>query len=139
MEHAKPRSLPPISETSVALLSTRVPDLETWHRRLGHCSTDSIVDMARKGVVKGMRVDLSTAPPRCDYCILSKQTRSPVPKTQEGIRASRPLEQVYIDLCGPMPCALRSGCLYSMNLIDDFSIYVWSLPLRSKDESASAI
>jgi len=47
----------------VALLSTHVPDLETWHHHLGHCSTDAIVDMAWKGVVKGMCVDLSTVPP----------------------------------------------------------------------------
>jgi transposase InsO family protein len=44
-----------------------------------------------------------------------------------------------MDLCGPMPCASRSGRLYSMNLIDDFSSYVWSLPLRSKDESSSVL
>ena len=139
VEHAKPKSSPCLTESSTALLSTRVPDLETWHRRLGHCSTDAIVDMARKGVVQGMRVDLSTAPPRCDHCILGKQTRSPVPKIREGLKASRPLECVFVDLCGPMPCASCSGHLYSMNLIDDFSSYVWSLPLRSKDESSSVL
>jgi len=96
-------------------------------------------NMAHKGIVKGMHVDLSTAPPRCDHCILSKQTYSLVPKTQEGIRALCPLEWVYVDLCGPMPCASCSGYLYSMNLINDFSSYVWSLPLRSKDESVSAL
>jgi len=133
VEHTKPKSSPCLTESSTALLSTRVPDLETWHRHLGHCSTDAIVDMACKGVVQGMRVDLSTAPPRCDHYISGKQTRSPVPKMREGIRASRPLERVYVDLCGPMPCASRSGRLYLMNLIDDFSSYVWSLPLRSKD------
>ena len=31
----------------------------------------------------------------------------------------------------------RSGRLYSMNVIDDFSSYVWSLPLKSKNEAAS--
>jgi len=139
VEHTKPKSSIPLSESSMALLSTRVPDLETWHRRLGHCSTDAIIDMAHKGVVKGMRVDLSTALPRCNHCILGKQTHSPVPKMREGIWASCPLEWVYIDLYGPMPCASRSGHLYSMNLIDDFSSYVWSLPLRLKDESVPAL
>ena len=42
-----------------------------------------------------------------------------------------------MDLCGPMPTVLRSGRLYSMHVIDDFSSYVWSLPLRSKADAAS--
>jgi transposase InsO family protein len=83
-----------------------------------------------------MRVDLSTAPPRCDHCILGKQTRSAVPKTWEVVRASCQLEWVFVDLCGPMPCASQSSCLYSINVINDFSSYCWSLPLRLKDEAA---
>ncbi len=46
------------------------------------------------------------------------------------------LEQVFVDLCGLMPCVLQSGCLYAMHVIDDFSGYVWSLPLRSKRDAA---
>lgn len=71
--HAKP-SLPP-SSTS-ALYVKRVSDLETWHRRLGHCNTRTIIDMAHDKVVKGMPIDLSFAPPKCDSCILRKQTQS---------------------------------------------------------------
>jgi hypothetical protein len=33
----------------------------------------------------------------------------------------------------------RSGRLYSMNIIDDYSSFVWSLPLRSKDEAAPTL
>jgi hypothetical protein len=135
VEHSKPNPSPLLPDPSTALLASRVPNLETWHRRLGHCGTDTIVDMAQKGVIQGMHMDLSTAPPRCDHCILGKQTRSAVPKTREGVRATRQLEHVFVDLCGPMPCASQSGHLYSMNVIDDFLSYCWSLPLRSKDEA----
>ena len=86
-----------------------------------------------------MLVDLSTSPPKCDLCILSKQTWSTVPSVRENQKATRHLERVYIDLCGPMPVPSRSNCLYSMNVIDDFSSYVWSLPLRSKDEAAPVL
>ena len=67
---------PKISDTpsSIALYSVHVPDIETWHRRLGHCSNRTIIDMARNKVVKGMPIDLSTSPPKCDHCILGKQT-----------------------------------------------------------------
>jgi len=129
----------PSTPSNSAHYAARTPDLETWHRRLGHCNNDTIIDMARKTAVQGMRIDLSSSPPRCNHCILRKQTRSAVPKVREGKRATHPLERVYVDLCRPMPCRLRSGRLYSMNVIDDFSSYIWSLPLRSKEEVASIL
>jgi hypothetical protein len=119
--------------------ASRKPDVKTWHRRLGHCSTETIIDMARRGAIEGMAIDLSSSPPKCNACILGKQTRSPVPKVREGEKASRPLERVFVDLCGPMPCPSRSGRLYSMNVIEDFSSYVWSLPLRNKAEAATVL
>lgn len=134
--HTKPMS-PPLSP--FAHYTKCVPDLETWHRRLSHCSNHTIIDMACQKVVKGMPVDLSSSQPVCDSCILGKQTRSPVPKMWEGVKATMPLERVYVDLCGPMPVASRSGWLYSMNVIDDYSSYVWSLPLKSKSEASSVL
>jgi len=46
------------------------------------------------------------------------------------------LEQVFVDLCGLMPCISWSECLYTMHVIDDFLGYVWSFPLRSKRDAA---
>ena len=122
-----------------ALYASRIPDIETWHRRLGHCNTRTIVDMARTNVVKGMPINLSHAPPKCNECIIGKQARSSVPKVREGLKAERRLERVYVDLCGPMHVPSKTGRLYSMNIIDDFSGYVWSIRLRRKDEAALAL
>src|SRR6266849_2070817 len=119
-----------------AMYSNIVPDVETWHRRLGHCSNRTIINMARDKVVKGMPIDLSQSPPKCDHCILGKQTHSPVPKIREGIKASMPLGRVYVDLCGPMPVTSHSGYIYSMNVIDDSISYVWSLPLKRKSDAS---
>ena len=121
------------------LYATRTPDLEMWHRRLGHCSNQTIIDMARHGIVEGMPIDLSYAPATCDHCILGKQTRSHVPRMCEGRQATKRLERVFIDLCGPMPYVSKYGHLYSMNVINDFSSYVWSLPLKSKNEAMNVL
>ena len=83
-----------------------------------------------------MCINLSSTPPQCNHCILGKQTQLPVPKVHEGEKATWPLGHVFIGLCGPMRYRSHSNHLYSMNLIDDFSSYAWSLPLRSKDEVA---
>jgi transposase InsO family protein len=124
---------------SSAHYTSRLPDVHSWHKRLGHCGPRAVLDMARSNVVEGMRIDTSSTPPKCQHCILGKQTRSAVPKVREGARASKQLERVYVDLCGPMSVASRTGRLYSMNIIDDYSSFVWSLPLRSKAEAAVAL
>jgi transposase InsO family protein len=95
--------------------------------------------MARSCSVEGMHVNLSSLPPKCEHCILGKQTRSSVPKVREGARADRVLGRVYVDLCGPMSIPSRFGHLYSMNIIDDFSDFVWSIPLRFKDQAVPAL
>jgi len=86
-----------------------------------------------------MPIDLSSALAACDHCILGKQTRSHVLKMREGCRATKRLERVFINLCGPMPYVSKYGHLYSMNVIDDFSSYVWSLPLKSKSEAINIL
>ena len=125
-----------LSNPSSAHYTSRPSDVDTWHKQLGHCDSCTVIDMARNNVVKGMSIDLSSLPPKCEHYILGKQTRSSVPKTREGTRADKPLDWIYIDLCGPMSIASHSGCMYSMNIIDDFSSFIWSIPLRSKNDAA---
>jgi len=95
--------------------------------------------MARNNAVKGMPINLSTIPPRCEHCILGKQACTPVPKMQEGLKATKRLGRVFVDLCGPMSSTSKSGHSYAMNIIDDFSSYVWTIPLRSKGDAAQAL
>src|SRR6266702_4514525 len=71
------------------------------------------------------------------HCIVGKQTRSSVPSICEGRKVVRQLEKVYVDLCGLMPTASKAGALYSMNIIDDFSSYIWTIPLKAKSKAAS--
>ena len=89
--------------------------------------------------MQGMKIDLSSSPPHCNHYILGKQTCLTIPKVQKGKRVTHPLERVFVDLCSPMPCHLWSNHLYPMNVIDDFSSYIWSLPLRRKDKAASIL
>ena len=127
------------STPSFAHYASRLPGIDTWHRRLGHCGHRTIIDMARSNVVQGMPINTSSLPPKCEHCILGKQTRSSVPKVREGPRAVAPLGWVYVDLCGPMSIPSRTGRLYSMNIIDDYFSFVWSIPLRFKDEAAPTL
>ena len=137
------RTIKPITHAAnpmdVALYAARTPDVETWHRCLGHCDHRTVIDMARQNVAKGMPIDLSSAPATCDHCVLGKQTRSHIPRAREGKRAAKRLERVFVDLCGPMPVVSKYNNLYSMNVIDDYSSYVWSIPLSRKSDAVNAL
>ncbi|KAJ3493647.1 hypothetical protein NLJ89_g10967 [Agrocybe chaxingu] len=66
------------------------------------------------------------------------KTRTPVPKKREegkGHRATRRLEKVWVDLSGPMAVTSRCGHNYAMNIVDDYSSFVWTVLLSNKAEA----
>jgi hypothetical protein len=113
-------------------IATRVPDLETWHCCLGHVNYQLIVEMSDRNIAKGMHINLSSALPKCQSCILGKQMKLSVPKICEGKRAGGALEIVYIDLTRPESVQLASGNSYVMNLIDDATSFCWAISLHLK-------
>lgn len=75
--------------------------MQLWHRRLGHLGFDNLKLMSREGLVEGLEV----SPKNFDnifreYCVLGKQSRQPFNRV--GYRASKPLELVNTDVCGPI-------------------------------------
>src|ERR1700733_1229865 len=94
--------------------------------------------MARSGYITGMPMQSSFKPPKCKYCILGKQTQSPVPKKcteGEGHRATHKLEKVWVDLSGPHAVQSRAGNSYVMNIVDNYTWHPWSIPLKLKSDA----
>jgi hypothetical protein len=56
-----------------------------------------------------------------------------------GNRATRKLEKVWVDLTGPQAVESRTGNRYIMNIVDDYTSYPWSIPLKTKDEAFSKL
>jgi hypothetical protein len=61
--------------------------LKMWHGRFGHLPADHVKHAVQSDTVKGMHVDLSLRPPKCQPCICGKQKQTAVPKRQEGERS----------------------------------------------------
>ena len=121
-----------------AFTTTSTPTFKTWHKRMGHTNYQCLEHMARKGMVKDMPTSFPSAPPKCESCLLGKQTKLPVPKKRvEGLghRATRKLEKVWVDLTGPQATASRTGNLYIMDIVDDYTNRPWAIPLKRKDEA----
>jgi len=53
----------------------------------------------------------------CDICLKRKQTKQPV--TRNNQRASKPLELIHSDLCGPIEALLGEAKYFTL-FIDDF-------------------
>jgi transposase InsO family protein len=91
--------------------------------------------MVRSEVVTGMQASLSHTLQACDACICGKQTHQPVPNSGEGQKADRRLGRIFVDLTGPQSVISHSGCSYVMNIIDDYSGYHWTCPLKVKSDA----
>ncbi|KAJ3570527.1 hypothetical protein NP233_g4342 [Leucocoprinus birnbaumii] len=122
----------PIDSANIVLT---IPTLKTWHCHLGHANVQSIYNMAKKGLVTGMKINLSLAPPKCDHCILSKQVHSPIPKETEEECSTRQLGLVYVDLTGPQEVMSACRNNYVMNIVDDFTNYTWSYVMPHKSDA----
>lgn len=62
--------------------------------------------------------------------------KMPVPKLFEegpGHRATKKLEKVWVDLSGPH-VRLRISNKHMMNIVDDYTSQVWSIPLKGKGD-----
>jgi transposase InsO family protein len=74
----------------------------------------------------------------CEACLAGKHKRVPFPQAASQ-RATRSLELMHEDLCGPISPATPSGNKFFLLLVDDFSRYMWVSLLGSKDSAATAI
>ncbi|CAA7038223.1 unnamed protein product [Microthlaspi erraticum] len=89
--------------------------------------------MIDKGVVRGIpRVNIEKK--ICGACLLGKQTRQVFPQAS-SFRASKKLELVHGDLCGPITPSTAAGNRYIFVLIDDYSRYMWTVLMQEKSEA----
>jgi transposase InsO family protein len=93
--------------------------------------------MGKEALVRGMPV-LEHVDQLCDACLAGKHRRAPFPQQAQRC-ATRSLELIHGDLCGPVTPATPSGNRFFLLLVDDYSRYMWLTLLRSKDEAATAI
>ena len=96
--------------------------------------------MSQKGMVSGMLFVSLTVPSKCQSCVIGKQTWIPVPKAwEEGWKATKRLEIVWVDLSGPHNVTSHSGNKYILNLVDDATSFLWLIPIPSKDAACSEL
>jgi transposase InsO family protein len=100
----------------------------TWHRRLGHPGPDvltkitsSLDPSCSRGHFEGL----------CHACQLGQHTRLPFTTSS---RAEQAFDLVHCDLW-TSPVLSLSGYKYYLVILDDFSHFLWTFPLRLKSDT----
>ncbi|CAA7027704.1 unnamed protein product [Microthlaspi erraticum] len=111
---------------------------DLWHKRLGHLSHSGMQSLVEKKMVNGLpQLSHNGDGGLCDICMRGKQNRENIPK-KSSWRASRALQLVHTDICGPIAPTSASGKRYIINFIDDYSRKCWSFLLAEKSEALRA-
>lgn len=126
-------SFNPSNEENIAY-STKVNNTEIWHKRLGHCHLQGMLQMKRHEMTTGLPVFDGNLP-NCHACQFGKQSRAPFPQVQW--RSSKKLQLIHTDVAGPQRMPSLKGNLYYVIFIDDFTRMCWIYFLKFKHEVAS--
>ncbi|KAJ0456158.1 putative RNA-directed DNA polymerase [Helianthus annuus] len=125
--------LRPSSDLNFAMTMTTKETTALWHKRYGHVNVDTLVSMGNKGSVLGLPKIIKDES-ICEGCVSGKQARKAFSKKIIW-QATKPLELVHSDICGPMRTESIGGCKYFITFIDDYSRKAWVFFLKFKSEA----
>ena len=110
-----------------------VSSQQLWHARLGHLNHKYVQQVASDELATGIKLKSSIETPDCEACTLGKMHRSSFPKKSQH-RATKILELIHSDLCGPMQVNSSGGSRYMLTLTDDFSRFTHVYFLKKKSD-----
>ena len=111
--------------------STDISPLRLWHVRYGNLNSQSIFQLQKQGMVKGLP-NSKKENAKYEACIYGKQSRESFPTSSWC--ANMNFQLVHIEICGPLQTSL-GGYRYFLLFIDDFSIMNLVYFLKQKLES----
>lgn len=121
-----------IKNTAILHL-TEINESSRWHARMGHINPEMLKSMFDRKLVQGI-LSVNFEKEMCSSCLLGKQTRRVFPQAT-SYRASKILELIHGDLCGPITPSTIAGNRYIFVLIDDHSRYMWTILLKEKGDA----
>jgi len=108
-----------------------------WHRRLGHPSDNYMKKLSK--IVNGLNLNIGRyySTSGCSVCTQGKQSANPFHGTRT--RATRPLQLIHTDVCGPITPASWSGERYYVSFIDDFTHFAIVYPIKEKFDTLNKL
>lgn len=119
-----------VNSSEFSMFISNEHQFDVWHRRLGHIGSQRLLQLCK--IVDGIGELKCINNSVCDICVQGKHAKTPFGGSR--IRATRPLERIHTDLCGPIaPTGLR-GVKYILTFIDDYSHFTVMFGLVRKTE-----
>ena len=105
-----------------AALAREGPTLaDVWHQRLGHINEQTLTQMLKRGTVTGIvGLNPDDTVSFCEGCTLGKMAAKPFEPVGEA-RATRRLQTVHSDVCGPITPQSTGGSKYFVTFTDEYS------------------
>ncbi|KAJ8715602.1 hypothetical protein PYW07_010084 [Mythimna separata] len=119
-----------VSEAPALLSTVDERDVNLWHQRMGHLNFTDLQKITESA--KGVEL-LKKGNQICTTCLEGKMSRQPFKNT--GTRASKLLQLIHSDLCGPMETSSIGGARYYVTFIDDYSRKVSVYFMKNKSET----
>jgi hypothetical protein len=117
------------SSTSAPPVLAATASSVTWHRRLGHPGRDVMSKLSSSTSVSGCRGSFEHL---CHACQLGRHVRLPFPTSSS--REASTFDLIRCDVW-TSPVINISGYKYYLLILDDFSHYLWTFPLRQKSDT----
>lgn len=119
------------AQIDVALYSAKLKDsLKEWHKRLGHCSMETVQTMLKSDAINGMKVNTKDKP-ECQTCIESKICKTHHPQRRQKL-ASPTAAVLHIDTVGPIHNVSLGGSKYFILATEEYSGYKYFETMESK-------
>ena len=109
--------------------TSMLASVDLWHRRLGHPNPAVLASMLSEFTIPCNRDSHNSV--FCESCQLGKHVR--LPFSSSSSCSTYPFELIHCDLW-TSPIASVSGFKYYLVILDDFTHFVWTFPLRNKSE-----
>jgi hypothetical protein len=131
-----PGSLTPSSSVVPALIVVphALPAVAptTWHRHLGHPDPDVLSSLSQSSFIQCT----SKKHDFCHACQLGKHTR--LPFCSSSHRVEHTFDLIHLDLW-TSPVVSVSGSKYYLVILDDFTHYLWTFPLKLKSDTFTTL
>jgi hypothetical protein len=105
------------------------PPSRPFNRRLGHPGRDVLMQLSRSS---GLPCTRAPDEHLCHACQLGRHIRLPFHNSTSHV--ARIFDLVHCDLW-TSPVIIISGYKYYLVVVDDFSHYLWTFPLRAKSDT----
>ncbi|KAD2392703.1 hypothetical protein E3N88_39680 [Mikania micrantha] len=109
-----------------------------WHRRLGHVNLKNMNQLVKHGLVRGLPMKDFSCDENCTACLKGKQHKVSFPPIGDT-KSTACLQMLHMDLFGPVKVMSMAKKKYCLVVVDDYSRFVWTFFLHSKDEVAKSI